>query len=1029
LVSLRSYLILGFSALLLSGPICAQSLFPKPVKVLGDPNFLGTASSPLNLDTQAPNVVEGRELRTPEGIALDNSVSPPIIYIADTANNRVLAYQYNTQLTAGAYADIILGQLDRFSTIGASLGVTTALKAPTGLVVDGAGNLYVADTGNNRVVRYPKPFAQTGYQIPDLVIGQTSFSGTGANTGGIKATTLSLFPGGSFVGRAGLAIDATGNLWVADIGNNRVLRFPASVLAPHTPSPAADLAVGQKDLLSNTAATVRTGTSGLVAPTGIAFDQPGNLLIADGLARVVVYPAGIGLNASASRILGIDTSQNTNAASAISVGGTSGTVEGVSVVGANILVADNNNNRVLAFGPVVSWPVQSVQFSPSANQVIGQATFTAATSNGGVAGAGPAVLSSPTDMAGSSTEVFVADTSNHRIIVFPISGGTISQTASRVIGQLDFPYNAPNLVEGKEFSTVSGSAFGGSAVLDLSATPPHLYVADTTNNRILGFANFTAAQSGQRADIVIGQPDFLHVMVNYPAGLASQPTAKSLNTPFGLAVDSAGNLYVADTGNARILRFPAPFASGVTANESADLVLGQSSFTLSVTDATAGTMASPISVAFTSAGMNASGTGGYLVASDVQQNRVLLFQKPFTNGMSASIVLGQSNFVSATAGTTSSTLTSPSGIAVDPQDRILVADAGNARIQVFAPVGSLATSGTPASFAITAGLSQPVSIGMSPKGDFWVADSASSRLAHFASIDNLPLANPPFSLDASQPAVSPRSAFVDSYGNLLVTDGVDRIVYFVPQANALNAANSIVGRALAAGTIVSLYAAQSQNVISSDTAIATTLPLPATLSDTQVLVNGVASALFYVSPGQINFPLSYTLPQSGVANVQVIRPSTGQIYAAAEIPLASASPGLFVEGAQQSGPIAALNDDNTVNTATNPAVRSHIIQIFGTGQGPVAGSPPDGQASTGQVPTSGLPQIVLGTAGNGFQVPAANITYSGLAPQNVGLWQINFTIPAGAPTGTSVPIVVYMNSISSSNTAIPTQVVTTMSIR
>jgi uncharacterized protein (TIGR03437 family) len=1029
LLSHRSLLILGLSALL-SGPICAQSLFPKPVKVLGDPNFLGTASSPLTIDNSAPNVVEGRELRSPEGIALDNSVSPPLVYIADTANNRVLAYQYNTQLTAGSFADIVLGELDRFSTIDASQGVTTALKAPTGLVVDSSGNLYVADTGNNRVVRYPKPFSQTGYQIPDLIIGQTSFAGTGADTGGVKASTLSLFPGGSFAGRTGLAIDSSGNLWVADIGNNRVLRFPSSVLQAHTTGPSADLAVGQKDLVSSTAATVRTSTSGMAAPTGLAFDSAGNLFVADGLARVLVYAPAIGLNASATRILGVDSTQTTNAASAISVGGTSGTVEGVAVAGANILVADNNNNRVLVFGPVVTWPAQSVQFSPTANQAIGQTSYSAASANGGNASPSATVLSSPTDIAGDSTEIFVADTGNNRILVFPVSSGVVSQTASRVIGQLDFPYNAPNLVEGKEFSTVSGSAFGGSAILDLSATPPHLYVADTVNNRILGFANFASAQTGQRADIVIGQPDFFHVVLNYPSGQASQPTAQSLNSPFGLAVDSAGNLYVADTGNSRILRFPAPFSSGVTASESADLVLGQSSFTSVVTDATAGTMAAPISLAFTSAGANTAMTSsGYLVAADVSQNRVLLFQKPFSNGMAASIVLGQTNFVSETSGSTTSTLSSPASVALDSEDRILVADAGNARIQAYPAAESLSSTGTPASFAITTGLTQPVSIGMSATNDFWVADSGTNHLLHFASIDNLPLANPPFSSEATQPAISPRSAFVDLYGNLLVTDGIDRVLYFVPQANALNAANSIVGRALAAGTIVSLYAALTSNVISSGTVLATTLPLPTNLSDTEVLVNGTPSALFYVSPGQINFPLSYSLPSSGIANVQVIRPSTGQIYAAAEIPLASASPGLFVEGAQQSGPIAALNQDNTVNTATNPAARGTIIQIFGTGQGPVAGAPPDGQASTGLVPTSVLPQIILGPSGAGTQVPAANITYSGLAPGNVGLWQINFTIPPGAPSGTSVPITVYMNSISSSNSAIPTQVVTTVSLK
>src|SRR5258708_1101234 len=77
-----------------SSLLLAQALFPKPVKVIGDPNFIGTASNPLAVDTLGPNYIEGRELNAPDGIALDTSVSPPILYIADSGNHRVLAYRY-----------------------------------------------------------------------------------------------------------------------------------------------------------------------------------------------------------------------------------------------------------------------------------------------------------------------------------------------------------------------------------------------------------------------------------------------------------------------------------------------------------------------------------------------------------------------------------------------------------------------------------------------------------------------------------------------------------------------------------------------------------------------------------------------------------------------------------------------------------------------------------------------------------------------------------------------------------------------
>ncbi len=62
------------------------------------------------------------------------------------------------------------------------------------------------------------------------------------------------------------------------------------------------------------------------------------------------------------------------------------------------------------------------------------------------------------------------------------------------------------------------------------------------------------------ADLVIGQPDLFTALVNYPSNSPTQANAQGLWSPEGLAVDAKGNLYVADTCNARVLRFPAPFA-------------------------------------------------------------------------------------------------------------------------------------------------------------------------------------------------------------------------------------------------------------------------------------------------------------------------------------------------------------------------------------------------------------------------------------------------------------------------------------
>ena len=98
---------------------------------------------------------------------------------------------------------------------------------------------------------------------------------------------------------------------------------------------------------------------------------------------------------------------------------------------------------------------------------------------------------------------------------------------------------APNLLEGREFFFGDG---GGGVVVDTRSNPPRLYVADTFNNRVLGFGDARNVHPGDKADLVIGQPKMTWSLVNSPDGLADQPSVKSLFHPTGLAVDTDGNL-------------------------------------------------------------------------------------------------------------------------------------------------------------------------------------------------------------------------------------------------------------------------------------------------------------------------------------------------------------------------------------------------------------------------------------------------------------------------------------------------------
>jgi len=305
---------------------------------------------------------------------------------------------------------------------------------------------------------------------------------------------------------------------------------------------------------------------------------------------------------------------------------------------------------------------------------------------------------------------------------------------------------------------------------------------------------------------------------------------------------------------------------------------------------------------------------------------------------------------------------------------------------------------------------------MGANGQFWIADPGQNHLLHYPSVDQLPVTN--YAADASHPAISPRSGFVDQYNNLLVTDGIDRVLYFAPQVSVVNSANYIVGRPLAPGTIAAVFPALNTTSLSSGTESLSSLPLPTTLADTQALVNGAPTRLFYVSPGQINLPLSLGLIPGGTVDLQIVRQSTGQVYGAAEIPMASASPGFYTIGGTGTGQVAALNQDNTINSPTNPVLRGQAIQLFGTGQGFVPNAPPEGEASQGLLPTPLNPQVLLGAV----YIPDSNILYSGIAPTEVGVWQINILIPATAQSGNNVPIKILMNSI-------PSQVSTTIAIK
>jgi uncharacterized protein (TIGR03437 family) len=230
---------------------------------------------------------------------------------------------------------------------------------------------------------------------------------------------------------------------------------------------------------------------------------------------------------------------------------------------------------------------------------------------------------------------------------------------------------------------------------------------------------------------------------------------------------------------------------------------------------------------------------------------------------------------------------------------------------------------------------------------------------------------------------------MDGFGNLLVAESTNRVDFFFPALYVTNAASGKLR--VTPGMIASLWPAGNTygTLIKDFNELPNPLPLPTTLADLQVLVNDKAAPLFFVAPGQINFQVPSTIPSSGSIEVQVVQPSKDQILGAATVAVELSSPGMFTNDGSGGGQIAALNQDNSRNSSSNPAPKSTVIQLFGTGPGLVPNSPPDGTLVSGLVPTDINPQVWMESS----YVPPENVTYSGLAPGLVGVWQINVKIP------------------------------------
>jgi uncharacterized protein (TIGR03437 family) len=194
---------------------------------------------------------------------------------------------------------------------------------------------------------------------------------------------------------------------------------------------------------------------------------------------------------------------------------------------------------------------------------------------------------------------------------------------------------------------------------------------------------------------------------------------------------------------------------------------------------------------------------------------------------------------------------------------------------------------------------------------------------------------------------------------------------------------------------------------------ATQSPLPASLSGLSLQFNfGPPAPLFFASGGQVNLQVPWELAFQ--SHVSLAATLNGQTGAAQAVNLAPDAPAIFTMNAQGSGQGAILDQSNRLVDASNPATPgSTVLQIFCTGLGPVSNQPPTGSPapSSPLAYTAVIPTVTVGG------VPA-DVSFSGLAPGYVGLYQVNAQVPAGVAPGSALPVAISMEGMASNTVTI-----------
>jgi chitobiase/beta-hexosaminidase-like protein/NHL repeat-containing protein len=548
------------------------------------------------------------------GVHIDTNRTPNRFYVFDSANNRILGiYGFKRGVTNGVFlpADIVIGQPSmwdqgtansdstRFMNPSSNTlaflpfpNVNSTAEAPRSgmMATDTNGNLYVADLNNNRVLKFNDPF--TTDAIADDVWGQTSFTNR-STPDPPTASSLRLQWDNVGVFSAGVDVDRQGNLWVADSGNHRVLRFPPG-------SKTANLVLGQSSF------TTRTSGSGLNQmwkPTAVRLHPvTGELFVLDGeqttTGRLLVFAPPFVNGESAARVIG-QAQPGTQASGLHFARGFALDPQAGDVV----WVGDGGNHRILKFNSTTGAMLDVIGFHTVSE--LGNALYERFDGTIGN-------LRQPDGDIGFDSEgnFFFTMTGVVGCVVrvpMPLQRNTQGQVKSS--GQM--LKAGLNQISGRTMQDHHGMALSGD----------QLYGSDRA--RLLVWTNAGRAATFASADLVIGQ---------------SSLDAMDTDGTFGgvsLGQMSAGGDWLFVKVGARIFIFQTPILSG-----------GKTYPPIGILDGNAGSVRwddDNSAVAFSCNGLVYDPVKNALWISDYPRNRLLRVRDPVGVAPRVDLVIGQTN--------------------------------------------------------------------------------------------------------------------------------------------------------------------------------------------------------------------------------------------------------------------------------------------------------------------------------------------------------------------------------------------------